>query len=55
MPGLICRARAKKMLRLEYASGEAWGQVKATADKVWEDLKTGVSDAHDKFRQEIDR
>ncbi len=44
------RAAAEKMLELEKASGEAWGQVKDTADKIWEDLKAGVADAHSKFK-----
>jgi len=41
---------AEKMLELEKSTGAAWEQVKETADKVWEDLKAGVADAHDKFR-----
>lgn len=44
------RTAAEKMLELESASGEAWGQVKETADKIWEDLKAGVADAHAKFK-----
>jgi outer membrane murein-binding lipoprotein Lpp len=44
------RVAAEKMLELEKSSGEAWGQVKETADKVWEDLKAGVAEAHNKFR-----
>jgi hypothetical protein len=38
------------MKELEKASGEAWEQVKGTADKIWEDLKTGIADAHSKFK-----
>jgi len=44
------RAAADKMLELEKSSGEAWGQVKETADKLWEDIKSGVADAHAKFK-----
>ena len=41
---------AEKMLELEKSTGEAWGQVKETADKVWEELKAGVAEAHNKFK-----
>ena len=44
------RAAAEKMLELEKSSGEAWGKVKETADKIWEDLKAGIADAHSKFK-----
>lgn len=44
------RAASDKMKELENASGEAWEQVKKTADKVWDDLKTGLADAHNKFK-----
>jgi outer membrane murein-binding lipoprotein Lpp len=43
-------AALDKMKELETASSEAWDQVKKTADKVWDDLKTGVADAHAKFK-----
>ena len=52
----ICNLRTKqnaaseKMHELEQASGEAWDQVKTTADKVWEDLKIGVASAQSKFK-----
>ena len=39
-----------KMKELEKASGQAWDQVKDTADKLWDDLKRGVADAHSKFK-----
>jgi recombinational DNA repair ATPase RecF len=49
-----CRAKyhvaSEKMKELEKAGGEAWEQVKETADKIWEDLKTGMADAHSKFK-----
>lgn len=44
------RAASEKMQELEKASGEAWEHAKVTADKIWEDLKTGVADAHSKFK-----
>lgn len=44
------RNASEKLEELGKASGEAWEQVKATADKVWEDLKSGVADAHSKFK-----
>jgi len=44
------RAASEKLQELEKASGEAWEQAKVTADKIWEDLKTGVADAHSKFK-----
>ena len=43
-------AATEKMKELGQASGEAWEQVKKTADKVWDDLKTGVTEAHAKFK-----
>ncbi len=45
------RAAAEKIQELGQASGEAWKEVKITADKIWEDLKTGVTAAHAKFNQ----
>ena len=44
------RAAAEKMQELEKSSGEAWGKVKEAADKIWEDLKAGIADAHSKFK-----
>ncbi len=43
-------AATEKMQELGKASGEAWEQVKVTADKIWDDLKSGVADAHAKFK-----
>ncbi len=40
----------KKMQELEQAGGEAWEQAKATADKIWEDLKAGVADADSRLK-----
>jgi len=43
-------AASEKMQELEKSSGEAWTEVKETADKIWEDLKAGVAAAHSKFK-----
>ncbi len=40
---------ADKMKELEEASGDAWMTVKATADIVWNDLRTGMASAAAKF------
>ena len=42
-------AASAKMEELEKSSGEAWKQVKVTADKIWDDLKVGIAEAHSKF------
>lgn len=42
-------AASEKMKELGKSSGEAWEQAKITADKIWNDLKTGVADAQSKF------
>ncbi len=44
------RAASEKLNELEKSSGAAWEQVKVTADKVWEDLKKGVTEAQSKFK-----
>ena len=44
------RAASEKMKELGKASGAAWEQVKATADIIWDDLKTGMAEAHSKFK-----
>ena len=44
------RAASDKMKELGKASGEAWDRVKVTADKIWDELKTGIADAHSKFK-----
>ena len=43
-------AASAQMTELDQATGEAWDKVKETADKLWDDLKTGLSAAHSKFR-----
>ena len=41
------RTASWKMQELERASGEAWVEIKKeTADKIWEDFKTGLTAAH---------
>ncbi|MEO8342429.1 MAG: hypothetical protein ABI536_01310 [Gallionella sp.] len=44
------RAAFGKMKELRDARGEAWEHVKDNADKIWEDLKAGVAEAHSKFK-----
>jgi glycerol-3-phosphate cytidylyltransferase-like family protein len=44
------RAASEKIKELGKASGAAWEQVKVTADKIWDDLKAGVTDAQSKFK-----
>ena len=44
------RAAFKKMRELGNSSGEAWEQVKEAADKVCDDLKANVADAHSRFK-----
>ena len=44
------RVAAAKVKELDAASGEAWESVKATSDKVWEDLKAGIGQAMSRFR-----
>ena len=44
------RAASEKLQDIGKASGEAWEQVKTTADKIWDELKSGVAEAHSKFK-----
>lgn len=44
-------AAGDKMKELGRATGDAWDQVRTTADKIWDDLKTGLSEAQSKFKQ----
>jgi recombinational DNA repair ATPase RecF len=44
------RSATEKMQELGKSGGAAWGQLKITADKIWDDLKSGVADAHSKFK-----
>ncbi|MEO9038547.1 MAG: hypothetical protein ABI265_00815 [Gallionella sp.] len=44
------RAASDKIQELGRSSGAAWEQVKTTADKVWDDLKAGIADAHSNFK-----
>ena len=43
-------AASEQLKKLDKATGEAWTEVKVTADKVWLDLKTGLAAAHSKFK-----
>lgn len=43
-------AAAEKMKELEESGGEAWETVKETADKVWDNLRTGLASAVSKFK-----
>jgi hypothetical protein len=44
------RIAIEKIKELEQANGDAWETVKETADKVWDDLKTGLASAVSKFK-----
>jgi len=44
------RVATEKLKELEKSSGDAWDQVKITAEKIWADLKDGIADAHAKFK-----
>ncbi len=41
---------ADQMKELGKASGEAWEQVRVATDKMWSDLKTGLTEVQLKFR-----
>lgn len=41
---------AAKMHELGRSTGEAWDQMTLTADKMWDDLRAGLADAHAKFK-----
>ncbi len=43
-------AAAEKVKELEEAGVDAWEAVKETADKVWDDLRTGLTSAVSKFK-----
>lgn len=43
-------AASEKLKELGKATGDAWEQVRVTADKMWDDLKKGLSDAQSKFK-----
>ena len=44
------QAATAKMAELNAATGEAWDKVKETADTMWDDLKAGLTAAHNKFK-----
>lgn len=41
---------AQKLKEIEDASGDAWEKLKVSADKVWDDLRTGIAQAISKFK-----
>lgn len=43
-------AAAEKMKELGKATGDVWEQIKVTTDKMWDDLKSGLTDAQSKFK-----
>jgi len=43
-------AVAEKMKELGKSTGEAWDQVKVSADKMWDDFKAGLTNAQSKFK-----
>ena len=44
------QAATEKMHELGKASGEAWVQMKATSDTMWDELKAGIAEARSKFK-----
>ncbi len=44
------RAASEQLKAMGKASGEAWDHLMITADKIWDDLKTGIAEAHSKFK-----
>jgi hypothetical protein len=43
-------AAAEKMKELEAAGSDVWETIKETADKVWDDLRTGLTSAASKLK-----
>lgn len=43
-------AADEKIKELSNASGDAWEAAKDTADKIWDDLRTGLASAVSKFK-----
>jgi hypothetical protein len=41
---------SQKISEFEKTTGNAWEDVKLTADKIWEDLKLGVANVHANFK-----
>jgi hypothetical protein len=44
------RAAGEKMKELGKSTGEAWDEAKGTADKMWDDFKTGLTDAQSRLK-----
>lgn len=43
-------AASEKMKELGRANGAAWEEARLTAEKIWDDLKTGIANTQDKFK-----
>jgi len=41
---------SQKISEFEKSTGNAWEDVKLTADKIWDDIKLGVASVHAKFK-----
>jgi hypothetical protein len=44
------QAAADKFNELGRSTGQAWEEVRNTADKMWDDLKNGIAEAQAKFK-----
>lgn len=44
------RSASSTMQELETVGSDAWEQTKETADRLWEDLKAGMAQAHARFK-----
>ncbi len=44
------QAASEKMKELGKAGGDAWETVKETSDNLWDDLKSGIAEAHSKLK-----
>lgn len=44
------QAAIEKMKELDEDRGEAWDELKSTADKVWHELRTGLTEVTAKFK-----
>lgn len=43
------RVAAEKLKEMKKSTSESWEQVKGAADKIWDDLKTGIAKAHSRL------
>lgn len=44
------RAASSNLQELEAVGSDAWEQTKEAADRIWEDLKAGMAQAHARFK-----